>query len=191
MHTAGNSSEFTNKQISQLKQLKNMVKLNKLLEKCEEVKEELENLMTEKSDCIQKRNEYMEHLNSLQGELKLARNDEFNWQKKLETAQKSFVEQDNDHLQSICLLLGYQISKCQLLENNGLQITLKYRDICYVTYSESAQLYDLIEIFPHHQHFPQIKEFLRNSQDLRGLLTTLRKFFDFAIEFKEKQEQQQ
>lgn len=60
-----------------------------------------------------------------------------------------------------------------------------------MTYSETSQLFDLIEVFPHHPNFQQIQHFLQNSQDLRGLLTCLRKFFDFAIECKEKQEQEQ
>ncbi|XP_065364247.1 uncharacterized protein LOC135957432 [Calliphora vicina] len=189
MQTKNKSLEFTSKQSNQLKQLRDMVKLHKLQAKCEEFKGELENLITERSECLGKREKCMEHLTSLQGELKVARNEEYNWQQKLDAAKNSFVDYKNDNLQSICVVLGYQISKCQLLENNGLQIMLYYRDVCYVTYSETAQLFDLVEIFPQHPKFPQIQQFLRNSQDLKGLLTCLRKFFDFAIDFKEKQEQ--
>lgn len=146
MQTKRKSLEFTNKQNNQLKQLKDMVKLHKLQEKCEEFKGELENLITEKTNILQEREKLMENINSLQGEVKIARNEEFNWQKKLETgiillkiliynlfnlifflAKKSFFDLENDNLQSICMLLGYQISKHQELENNGLQIT-----VCYI-----------------------------------------------------------
>lgn len=85
MQTKNNSMEFTNKQNMQLKQLKDMVKLHKLQEKCEEFKGELENLITQKTNILQEREKLMENLNSLQGELKIARNEEFNWQQKLET----------------------------------------------------------------------------------------------------------
>lgn len=85
MQTKNNSMEFTNKQNMQLKQLKDMVKLHKLQEKCEEFKGELENLITQKTNILQEREKLMENLNSLQGELKIARNEQFNWQQKLET----------------------------------------------------------------------------------------------------------
>ncbi|XP_023303965.2 uncharacterized protein LOC111685915 [Lucilia cuprina] len=182
--------EFNTKQTQQLKQFKNLVKLHKLQAKCEEFKGELENVITERIECLGEREQLMEHLTSLQGELKIARNEEYNWQHKLDAAKISFADHKNDNLQNICVVLGYQITKFQPLESNGVEITLNYRDICYVTYSETSQLFNLLEIYPQHPNFAQIQQFLQNSQDLRGLLSCLRAFFDFAIDFKEKQEQE-
>lgn len=107
------------------------------------------------------------------------------------------------------MLLGFGISKYQLLENNGLLITvnstvvvndsyvlmliiffqLNYRNICSVTYCETVQgLYDVVEIYPQHPKFSEIRQYLEESQDLKGLLAILRRYFDYAIEFIDKHE---
>ncbi|TMW49174.1 hypothetical protein DOY81_005764 [Sarcophaga bullata] len=188
METKNSSIEFTSKQCNQLKQLKETVKLHNLLSECEEFQRQIEILITERTECLMEQEKNKEYLTELQNEIKLARNDEFNWQMKLEEAKNCFVDDINDqNLKNICLVMGFGISKYELLENNSLLITLQYRDICSVTYCETIQgLYNVIEIYPQHPKFSEIRQYLQESQDLRGLLAVLRKYFDYAIEFIDK-----
>ena len=84
MQTKNNSMEFTSKQCNQLKQLKETVKLRNLLSECEEFQREMETLITERTEYLTEQEKMKEYLTELQNEIKLARNEEFNWQIKLE-----------------------------------------------------------------------------------------------------------
>lgn len=76
--------EFTSKQCNQLKQLKETVKIRNLISECEEFQCEMETLTKERTECLIEQEKIKEYLTELQNEIKLARNEEFSWQIKLE-----------------------------------------------------------------------------------------------------------
>lgn len=116
--------EFTSAQQKQLQLMKDSAKLQHLQAKCENIKEELESLITNRRQCLAEREVLTERINALQNELKKAKEEEYKRERKLEEVKQLYSYKNNNHLQSIYSICGYEITKFEPLENHGVQITV-------------------------------------------------------------------
>ncbi|XP_013115482.1 uncharacterized protein LOC106093050 [Stomoxys calcitrans] len=156
-------------------------KLNILIERCQEISQEIGNILKDKKENLEKQAQLKKNLQDVQEKVEAAHVEEAALEDRIQAAVGGPNENGRDFVQKMCLLLGYQMSNCRLLPspNGGVQRKLLYASNCSVTYNEfNRMLYELVDVHPPHPEFAEIRQFLQDSQDLKGLLTSLKKFFD-------------
>ncbi|XP_011295672.1 uncharacterized protein LOC105262408 [Musca domestica] len=151
--------------------------IKKLEDHCQELKGDIEQVLSERRSYLEKQKQLIQRLDQVQNSIDDAVVEESSLSNRVESVKKGGTESGEDFLQKVCLTLGFQISK-RVVEANNISRKLLYDNNCSVSFNEINQLYDLVETFPPHPEFVAIRQFLKNSQDLEFLLTTLKGYFD-------------
>uniref|UniRef100_A0A1B0BC12 Uncharacterized protein n=1 Tax=Glossina palpalis gambiensis TaxID=67801 RepID=A0A1B0BC12_9MUSC len=119
--------------------------------------------------------ELMEKQRNLQMLLEKSLADEINIECILEN-KLGKVNQRSDQLGNLDILCksGYCITECVENEINYVKISCKY---FYVIFVKDQSKHEVEEIYPNHSNFRNIKQFLSDTQDLKGMLSYLREYF--------------
>ncbi|KAI9582387.1 hypothetical protein GQX74_009775 [Glossina fuscipes] len=119
--------------------------------------------------------ELMEKQRNLQMLLEKSLADEINIECILEN-KLGKVNQRSDQLGNLDILCKSGYCRTEYVENeiNYVKISCKY---FYVIFVKDQIKHEVEEIYPNHSNFRNIKQFLSDTQDLKGMLSYLREYF--------------